>query len=189
MIRPSPYRRVSQPPTTAPIGKATRKRRRTSAAASWPPLCVVRAKTGTSTSAAIRAAPTRKLTSNEPHAGLAPSRPGGMIAWAVRRCHSAKAIAKTTAPTSNHGPAGVITSRSGSAVANASTTPASATASRSAPNQVNLRHQVRKARPALVEDQCQPQDQQHERDHADGSQQPGLAAEGHERQTERDAVR
>ncbi len=68
---PAPKRRVRKPPTTAPTGRATRKRTSTSAAAScesrW---VVVRAKSGMSSTAAISAAPMKKLTRIAPQAGL-----------------------------------------------------------------------------------------------------------------------
>ena len=59
---------------------------------------MVRAKIGMSIRAAIRAAPTKKLTSSAPHAGVRRSAPWGTSGWsAVRRCQTRQPAA-TTAP-------------------------------------------------------------------------------------------
>src|SRR6266545_752223 len=150
VIQPSPKRRVSQPPVTAPTGRATRNRSSTRAAPSWsPPWIVVRAKTGTSTSAAISAAPTSTLTTSAPQAARGPSSPVGTMARGVRRCHHQKVTANSAAATSSHGPAGAISSRSGSAIAKARTTPARAKPSSAAPVRSTARNVVPRPAPRI----------------------------------------
>ena len=93
-----------------------------------------RAKIGMSTRAAITAAPTKKLTTSAPHAGVLVTARGGTRGLPTDRLRSQKSAAATALSTSSHGPAGENTCTFGSAVAKARITPASATASRRAPS-------------------------------------------------------
>ena len=86
-----------------------------------------------SISAAISAAPTKKLTSKAPHAGVRRSAPRGTSGWSARRRCSAKAAAATAAPRRYQRPRGEKTWILGSAVANARMTPPRASASSRAP--------------------------------------------------------
>ena len=95
---PAGTRRMSAPPTSAPTGRATRNSSSTSAALIWDPSAmVIRAKIGMSTSAAIRAAPTKKLTSREPQAGRRANAPCGTSGAFARRLCSANRTAATAA--------------------------------------------------------------------------------------------
>ena len=99
--------------------------------------------------AAIRAAPTKKLTSSAPHAGVRRSAPRGTSGLSARRTCHAKAAAATAAPRRYHRPRGENTSTLGSAVAKARITPPSATASSSAPTRsasTSTRPQPRRSR-------------------------------------------
>ena len=94
---------------------------------------MVRAKSGMSISAAMRAAPMKKLTSSAPHAGVRRSAPRGSSGALARRRCTPNRIAATSEPRRNHSPWSEKTCTLGSAVAKARITPASATASSSAP--------------------------------------------------------
>ena len=106
---------------------------------------VVRAKSGMSMSAAIRAAPTKKLTSTAPHAGVRRSAPRGTSGAAARRRWSTRTAAATAAPRRYQRPWSEKTWTLGSAVAKARITPPSATASSAEPT----RSASRAARPQL----------------------------------------
>ena len=146
---PAGARLVSAPPTTAPTGSATRNSTRTRAALSWEPSATVsRAKIGMSTSAAIRAAPTKKLTTTAPQAATCAKAPCGMSGADDRRLWSTNSTAPTAAIASHQGPLRENTCTCGSAVAKARITPASATASRAAPSRSasrTERHQSRRS--------------------------------------------
>ena len=98
-----------------------------------PPAIVTRAKIGMSTSAAIRAAPTKKLTTREPHAGRTENAWCGTNGLGERRLCSANSTVPTAERARYHGPAGERTCTSGLAVANARMIPPRATESRPAP--------------------------------------------------------
>src|SRR3954452_14204220 len=86
-----------------------------------------------STSAAIRALPSKKLTTTAPQAGVARKEPGGTTGLSTLPLRRQNVTAATTPTPSSQGPAGDSTSTCGSALANARITPPSATASSSAP--------------------------------------------------------
>ncbi len=93
-IAPAGRRRMRTPPSRAPIGSATRNSTSTRAALTCEPSATVRrAKIGMSTSAAIRAAPTKKLTRTEPHAGTWAKAPCGTRGAGARRLCRAKSTA------------------------------------------------------------------------------------------------
>ncbi len=86
VTRPGSKRRVRKPPASAPTGSATSIRTSTSAASSCEVgYTVIRAKIGMSTSAAISADPTKKLTTSAPQAGAAANAPCGTSGSAARR--------------------------------------------------------------------------------------------------------
>ena len=102
---PAGARLVSAPPTSAPIGSATRNSTRTRAALICEPSATVsRAKIGMSTSAAIRAAPTKKLTTTAPQAATCAKAPWGMSGAEVRRLWITNRTAPTAAIASHQGP-------------------------------------------------------------------------------------
>ncbi len=86
-----------------------------------------------STSAAISAAPTKKLTTIAPHAGRCANAPCGTRGWVERRLCRAKSTVAMPATARYHGPAGLNTCTSGSAVAKARMIPPRATDSSPAP--------------------------------------------------------
>ena len=137
-------RRSSHPPSTAPTGRAMRKRSSTSAASSWDSRWTVRrAKNGMSTSAAMRLAPTKNDTTSAPQAGRDPRAPRGTSGrGAVRWRHQNPAKA-AAASGSSQGALGEIAALSGSAEANATMTAPRPTVSISAP-----RRSVSRPRPA-----------------------------------------
>ena len=94
---------------------------------------VVRAKSGTSISAAISAAPIRKLTTTEPQAGRSRSAPRGSSGSLARRRCTTNATAAIAAPSRYHRPWSEKTCTLGSAVAKARITPPRATARYVAP--------------------------------------------------------
>ena len=150
--RPTPAltRRVSRPPTSAPTGSATRNSTSTSAALICEPSAmVIRAKIGMSTSAAIRAAPTKKLTSTAPHAGRCANAPCGTSGARDRRlCRREEDGRRRRPGRGTTGPAGENTCTSGSAVAKARMMPPSATESSPAPTRSasrTERHQSRRS--------------------------------------------
>ena len=89
---------------------------------------VVRANSGMSTTAAIRAAPTKKLTSTEPHAGVGRSVPRGTSGFSAPRMWTTNAMLLTSEAARYHQPWSAKSSTAGSAVAKARITPPSATA-------------------------------------------------------------
>ena len=124
---PAGRARLRYPPSTAPTGRATRNRTSTSAAMSWlSEWTVVRAKRGMSISAAIRAAPTKKLTASDPQAGVRRIAPRGTRGASARRRWRANASAAMADPRRYQIPWSENTWTFGSAVANARITPASA---------------------------------------------------------------
>ena len=147
--RPAAAGSVRRRPAHRP-GSATRNSTSTRAALICEPSAtVIRAKIGMSTSAAISAAPTKKLTTIAPQAGRC-----GEGAVRDQRARSSGGCAARTARRRRRrspryqGPAGQKTCTSGSAVAKARMTPPRATESRPAPSRSASRtepHQSRRS--------------------------------------------